>query len=83
MPGEALPHVSHYFDEAHRSSGLDVVVVGGGNSAVEAALELFRAGARVTMARHERDGRVPSPRSPAFALAVATTYETTSLPDGP
>ena len=49
VPGEALPHVSHYFDEPHRSSGLDVVVIGGKNSAVEAALELFRAGARVTL----------------------------------
>ena len=49
VPGEDLPHVSHYFDEAHRSAGLDVTVVGGGNSAVEAALELFRAGARVTI----------------------------------
>jgi len=48
-PGEDLPHVSHYFDEAHRSFGLDVVVIGGRNSAVEAALELFRAGARVTL----------------------------------
>ncbi|MGE0353207.1 MAG: YpdA family putative bacillithiol disulfide reductase [Gemmatimonadales bacterium] len=47
--GEDLPHVSHYFDEAHRSWGLDVVVVGGKNSAVEAALQLFRAGARVTL----------------------------------
>jgi thioredoxin reductase (NADPH) len=49
VPGEDLPHVSHYFDEPHRSAGLDVVVAGGGNSAVEAALELFRAGARVTI----------------------------------
>jgi thioredoxin reductase (NADPH) len=49
VPGEELPHVSHYFDEPHRSSGLDVVVVGGKNSAIEAALELFRAGARVTL----------------------------------
>jgi thioredoxin reductase (NADPH) len=49
VPGEALPHVSHYFDEPHRSSGLDVVVIGGKNSAIEAALELFRAGARVTL----------------------------------
>ncbi len=48
VPGEDLPHVHHYFDEAHRSYGLDVVVVGGKNSAVEAALQLFRAGARTT-----------------------------------
>src|SRR5687768_2014302 len=47
--GEELPHVSHYFDEAHRSIGLDVVVIGGKNSAAEAALLLFRAGARVTL----------------------------------
>jgi len=47
--GEDLPHVTHYFDEAHRSAGLNVVVVGGGNSAVEAALDLYRAGARVTI----------------------------------
>ena len=49
VPGDELPHVSHYFDEAHRSYGLDVVVIGGRNSAVEAALQLFRAGARVTL----------------------------------
>lgn len=49
VPGEDLPHVSHYFDEAHRHVGLDVVVIGGKNSAAEAALLLYRAGARVTL----------------------------------
>lgn len=49
VPGEDLPHVSHYFREAHRDYGLQVVVIGGKNSAVEAALELFRAGAGVTL----------------------------------
>lgn len=49
VPGEDLPHVRHYFDSAHTAWGLDVVVVGGKNSAVEAALQLFRAGARVTL----------------------------------
>jgi thioredoxin reductase (NADPH) len=48
VPGEDLPHVRHYFDEAHLSYGRDVVVVGGRNSAVEATLQLFRAGARTT-----------------------------------
>ena len=49
VPGESLPHVHHYFDEAHRSFNQDVVVIGGKNSAVEAALQLFRAGARTTL----------------------------------
>ncbi len=49
VAGEELPHVRHYFDEAHLSCGLDVVVIGGKNSAVEAALQLFRAGARTTI----------------------------------
>ena len=49
VDGEDLPHVRHYFDEAHRHWGRSVVVVGGGNSAAEAALELFRAGAKVTL----------------------------------
>lgn len=49
VPGESLPSVVHYFDEPHRSFGLDAVVIGGRNSAVEAALELFRAGANVTV----------------------------------
>jgi thioredoxin reductase (NADPH) len=49
VPGEELPHVHHYFDEAHLSYGRDVVVIGGKNSAVEATLQLFRAGARTTI----------------------------------
>ena len=49
VPGEHLPHVSHFFGEAHPYWQQRVVIVGGGNSAVEAALELCRVGARVTM----------------------------------
>lgn len=49
VEGEDRPHVHHYFDEGHVGFGLDVVVVGGKNSAVEAALQLYRAGARVTV----------------------------------
>lgn len=49
VAGEDLPHVSHYFDEPHRHFGRDVVIVGAGSSAADAALELHRAGARVTM----------------------------------
>jgi len=47
--GENLPHVSHYFTEAHPYWNQDVVVVGGGNSAAECALDLFRAAADVTI----------------------------------
>ena len=49
VPGEDLPHVTHYFREGHDGFQQDVVVVGGGNSAVEAALDLQRCGARATI----------------------------------
>lgn len=49
IPGEDLPKVTHYFREAHPYFDQDCVVIGGGNSAVEAALELYRVGARVTL----------------------------------
>ncbi len=49
VPGENLPHVSHYSEEAHRLARLDVVIVGAKNSAVELALNAFRTGARVTI----------------------------------
>jgi bacillithiol disulfide reductase len=49
VPGEDLPHVSHYFSEPHPFYDRDVVVIGGKNSAAEAALDLFRGGARVSL----------------------------------
>lgn len=49
VPGEDLPHVRHYYDEAYAHIDRNVVVVGGRNSAAEAALDLFRNGARVTL----------------------------------
>ncbi len=49
VPGEDLPHVSHYYREPHSLFRKDVVIIGGKNSAAEAALELYRAGARVLL----------------------------------
>ena len=49
VPGEKLPHVSHYYNESHGFYRKNVVIVGGGNSAAETALELFRSGAHVTL----------------------------------
>ena len=49
VEGEELSHVLKYYDEPHKYFGSDVVVVGGRNSAVEAALDLYRHGARVTL----------------------------------
>ena len=49
IPGEDLPHVHHYYGEPHPHYRHRVVVVGGGNSAAESALELHRAGAFVTL----------------------------------
>jgi thioredoxin reductase (NADPH) len=58
--GEELPKVSHYYTEPFAHAHTDVLVVGGKNSAVEAALDLHRNGARVTMAV----------RRPAFGASV-------------
>ena len=49
IPGEHLPHVNHYYTEPHPFWNQDVVVIGGKNSAVESALDLYRNGARVTL----------------------------------
>ena len=49
VPGEDLPHVSHYYTSPHQFYRKEVVIVGGKNSSAEAALDLFRAGAHVTI----------------------------------
>jgi thioredoxin reductase (NADPH) len=49
VPGEDLPKVHHYFREPYPYFDQDVLVVGGSNSAVEASLDLYRNGARVTL----------------------------------
>ena len=49
VPGEQQERVRHYYDEPFRYAGCDILVVGGRNSAVEAALDLYRHGARVTL----------------------------------
>jgi thioredoxin reductase (NADPH) len=49
IPGEDLPKVRHYYNDPHPYYGLDVLVIGGKNSAAIAALELWRHGARVTL----------------------------------
>ncbi|WP_235680383.1 YpdA family putative bacillithiol disulfide reductase [Paenibacillus albicereus] len=55
IPGEDLPKVSHFFREAHPYTGMDVAIIGGSNSAIDAALELERAGAKVTVVYRKPD----------------------------
>ncbi|HEY5611417.1 MAG TPA: NAD(P)-binding domain-containing protein, partial [Thermoanaerobaculia bacterium] len=50
VPGEDLPHVSHYFEDPHVYFHRRVLIVGGRNSAVEAAIRCVRVGAAVTLA---------------------------------
>ncbi len=52
VPGETLPHVSHYYDEAYRYIGMDVAVVGGSNSAAENTLDLYQHGVNVKLIHH-------------------------------
>lgn len=58
IPGEDFPHVPHYYKSPHPYVGQEVVIVGGKNSAAEAALELHRASARVTLV-HRKDSVSP------------------------
>jgi len=49
VPGEDLPKVFHYYNDPHYFSEQDVIIVGASNSAVDAALEIYRKGGRVTL----------------------------------
>src|SRR5262245_26364063 len=53
VPGEDLPHVSHYYREPHPYYRRRVVIVGGKNSAAESALELYRSGAQVLLVHRQ------------------------------
>jgi len=55
IPGEELPKVTHYYDDPHRYAWQDVVIVGAGNSAADAALETWRANANVTLVIRESE----------------------------
>jgi thioredoxin reductase (NADPH) len=90
IPGESLPHVSHYFDEAHAYHRRRVVVVGGSNSAAEASLALFRAGAIVTLVhRRERlSGSIkywvkPDVENRISESAIAARFESQVVRIGP
>ena len=55
IPGEHLPHVSHYLGDPHKYFGKRLLIVGGRNSAVEAAIRCHRAGADVTISYRGED----------------------------
>jgi thioredoxin reductase (NADPH) len=57
VPGEDLPTVSHYYTEAHGFYDRRVTIVGAGSSAADAALDLYRAGAKVTIVHRGQDFR--------------------------
>ena len=55
IKGEKLSKVTHFFKDAHQYHGMDVAVIGGNNSAVETAIDLYRHGANVTLIHRGND----------------------------
>ncbi len=49
VPGEQLPHVSHYYKDPHFYANQKVIIIGASNSGVDAALEIYRKGGDVTI----------------------------------
>ncbi|MEC4116893.1 YpdA family putative bacillithiol disulfide reductase [Myroides phaeus] len=55
IPGEDLPKLTHYYKDPHFYANMNVVVVGASNSSVDAALECYRKGAKVTMVIRDKE----------------------------
>jgi len=94
VPGEKLSKVKHYYSEAHPYFGMDLIVVGAANSAVDVALETYRKGAKsVTMVIREKEigpnvkywarpdivNRIKEGSIKAYFGAVITTIEEDSV----
>ena len=75
VPGEELPKVHHLFVEPYAYVRKDALVVGGGNSAAEAALFLSEEGARTTMAIWRDDWENRDPKAGAMKHWVRTPLE--------
>jgi thioredoxin reductase (NADPH) len=75
IPGEELPKVHHLFVEPYPYVRRDALVVGGGNSAAEAALFLSEEGARTTLAIWREDWENRDPKAGAMKHWVRTPLE--------
>jgi thioredoxin reductase/polyferredoxin len=71
VPGEDLPKVSNRLHDPAEWSGQDVLVVGGGDSAVESAIALVDAGARVTLSYRGAELARPKPDNLAMLMRLA------------
>jgi thioredoxin reductase (NADPH) len=94
IPGEDLPHVSHYFKDPHPYFRKRLLIVGGKNSAVEAALRCHHAGAHVSLSYRGKElsaksikywllpeitGLIESGRIPAYFGTVPTKITPTEV----
>jgi len=55
VPGEELEHVSHYYNNPHWYSMKNTVIIGASNSAIDAALEIYRKGGKVTLLVRDKE----------------------------
>ena len=79
VPGESMPHVRHGYVDGHEAWNQSVVIVGGGNSAVDAALDMYRCGGRVTMV-HFADALDPNVKPWVRPDIEAVSYTHLTLP---